>query len=60
MQIPASAIESILKSQAEWEKKREVKSREEYIYERYTASHCYVHDRAAFKGGGGWGSICPH
>ena len=45
MQIPASAIQSILSSQAEWEKKREVKSREEYIYKRYTESHCYIYLR---------------
>lgn len=42
MQIPASAIDSILKGQAEWEKKRETKSREEYIYKRYTKSYCYM------------------
>ena len=35
MEIPQSAIISVLRHQAEWEKKRELTARQEYIHKRY-------------------------
>ena len=33
--MPANAVDSVLKEQSEWEKKREIKSSKEYLYKRY-------------------------